>query len=367
MKITLSDEQRLLLETAQSFFIDRCPIEKTRKNMSNGKFDQSLWQEMVELGWAGVNIPEEFGGLGLGIESLVPIVESMGRFVVGSPIKSTAVAAGLISSFGTYEQKSIYLPRIVKGEIASIGFIEENGAWDDGFVETVAELRDGGFSLTGKKCFVTDVDCSSLVLVSAKVKNETNIFIIETSEIPEGLVKREVVIDETVRSFQIDLNGLFIGENQVLGSGSNRLADLSSLLLNAAEMSGGVSGVLQLTVDYLKNRKAFDRLIGSYQSLKHPMVDILISSEALRSHLYYAANCLSSGPDKEAEIAIRMASASGSEAFAYASDRAIQFHGGFGFTYDCNAQLYMRRALWCQYQGGDQVYQKKLLETLLLD
>ena len=77
--------------------------------MSNGKFDQSLWQEMVELGWAGVNIPEEFGGLGLGIESLVPIVESMGRFVVGSPIKSTAVAAGLISSFGTYEQKSIYL------------------------------------------------------------------------------------------------------------------------------------------------------------------------------------------------------------------------------------------------------------------
>ena len=133
-----------------------------------------------------------------------------------------------------------------------------------------------------------------------------------------------------------------------------------------AEISGGLVGVLHLIVEYLNTRKAFDRYIGSYQALKHPAVDILLGLEGARSHLYHAATALADD-DQDAETALRIAKAHGSEAFAFAGDRAVQFHGGFGFTYECDAQLYLRRALWCQYQFGDEKYHRQLLAPLLLD
>ena len=118
---------------------------------------------------------------------------------------------------------------------------------------------------------------------------------------------------------------------------------------------------MHVIVDYLTTRKQFDQYIGSYQSLKHPSVQILLSMEACRSHLYHAATLLAGEDANAIESAIRMAKAQGSEAFAFAGDRAVQFHGGFGFTYDCDAQLFLRRALWCQYQFGDAAYHRALL------
>ncbi|MBC08790.1 MAG: acyl-CoA dehydrogenase [Gammaproteobacteria bacterium] len=367
MKIALSDEQKLLLETAQSFFNDRAPIQKSRESIESGAFNQSLWREMVALGWNAVNIKDQYGGLGLALENLVPIFEAMGRHLVGSPLMASSIASGLISSFANEEIKATSLSRIASGELATLGFYEENGAWDHAIIDTRAEPRAEGFEIFGKKCFVTDLDFASFLLISAKVGTSPEMFLLESNQIPPSRIKKEVVIDQTIRSFEVDLSEIFVTKNQILDSDARRWADLWMLLLSAAEMSGGLSAVLKMTVDYLKTRKAFDRLIGSYQSLKHPTVDILISSEALRSHIYFACNCLGAGLEKEAEIAIRMANALGSESFTYASDRAIQFHGGFGFTYDCDAQLFLRRALWQQYHGGDQVYQRKLLEPLLLD
>ena len=141
-------------------------------------------------------------------------------------------------------------------------------------------------------------------------------------------------------------------------------------------MAGGLAGVLNVIVDYLNTRKQFDRLIGSYQALKHPTAEILLSLEAARSHVYHAATLSNFGSNsgsnsgesgQKFEIALRMAKAHSSEAFAYAGDRAVQFHGGFGFTYECDAQLYLRRALWCQYQYGDERYHRQKLAPLLID
>ena len=367
MKIALSDEQKLLLETAQGFFNDRAPIQKNRECIESGVFNQSLWKEMVSLGWNAVNIEERYGGLGLGLENLVPIFETMGRHLVSSPLMASSIVSGLISSYGNEEKKATFLSRLASGEIATIGLYEENGAWDHALIDTRAEPRADGFEIFGKKCFVTDLDFASFLLISAKVGNRPEMFLLESDQIPSSRIKQEVVIDQTIRSFEVDLSEIFVRKNQILNSGARERADLWLLLLSAAEMSGGLSAVLKMTVNYLKTRKAFGKFIGSYQSLKHPTVDILISSEALRSHIYYACNCLAAGLEKEAEIAIRMANALGSESFPHASDRAIQFHGGFGFTYECDAQLFLRRALWLQYCGGDQVYQRKLLEPLLLD
>jgi alkylation response protein AidB-like acyl-CoA dehydrogenase len=117
-------------------------------------------------------------------------------------------------------------------------------------------------------------------------------------------------------------------------------------------------------VDYLKTRKQFGRLIGSYQALKHPMVDALLMLDAARSHLYYAAGVIGQGA--EGEIAVRMAKAAAGEALAFAADRGIQFHGGFGFTYDCDAQLYRRLGLWGEARYGDAAWQRAKLAALLL-
>ena len=138
----------------------------------------------------------------------------------------------------------------------------------------------------------------------------------------------------------------------------------AALLLATAEAAGGIAGVLDLTVDYLNTRTAFGRKIGSYQSLKHPCADILVGLERTRSHLYHAATlCASNEP---AEIALRMAKAEATDVFAHAGDRAVQFHGGFGFTWDCDAQLYLRRALWLQYSFGDAAHHRRKLADLLL-
>ncbi len=139
---------------------------------------------------------------------------------------------------------------------------------------------------------------------------------------------------------------------------------MAHCLLLAAEMCGGIAGVLEVTLDYLKTRKQFERHIGSYQALKHPMVDVLTGLEASRSLLYHAASQFGTG--RSSEISVRMAKAQASDAFAFASDRAIQFHGAFGFTYDCDAQLFRRRALWCEYQQGDAAHHRRHLAELLL-
>ena len=121
-------------------------------------------------------------------------------------------------------------------------------------------------------------------------------------------------------------------------------------------------------MEYLNTRKQFGRLIGSYQALKHGTVKILTDMDSARSHVYHAATVVGAGElDRDAEIACRMAKAQASDALCYAGDRAVQFHGGMGFTYECDAQLYIRRAQWAQQQFGDAYHHRKRLAPLLLD
>jgi alkylation response protein AidB-like acyl-CoA dehydrogenase len=143
---------------------------------------------------------------------------------------------------------------------------------------------------------------------------------------------------------------------------------LIGALLVAAEAAGSSGACLDTVVDYLKTRKQFGRLIGSYQALKHPAVQILLEVDSSRSFIYHAASLISENSlDKDAEVACRMAKAQASKTLSFAGDRAVQFHGGMGFTYECDAQLYIRRAQWTQQQFGDPQHHRKRLAALLLD
>jgi len=222
-------------------------------------------------------------------------------------------------------------------------------------------------TLSGTKCFVLDAPKAAVIVVSTMIDGAPRLVLVQPDQLPANALVRETVIDETRRSFTLDLDGVTVPAEQILDGADFASIEQAALLLLTAEMAGGLAGVLHVIVDYLTTRKQFDQYIGSYQSLKHPSVQILLSMEACRSHLYHATTLLAGEDTKAIESAIRMAKAQGSEAFAFAGDRAVQFHGGFGFTYDCDAQLFLRRALWCQYQFGDAAYHRALLGPLLLD
>ena len=366
-QIAFSDEQAMLLDTAADFCRKHSPIETVRASLNADQIDAETWQELTELGWLGINVAEEFGGLGLGLSCVVPVAESMGRYLMGSPYSGAIIASECLATSGTRGQKEEWLPKIVNGAIGSMGLTETNGSWLLNAIEAQAVVQEDVLVLSGTKCFVTDADTANFCIVSVNVEAKARLVLVRREQIPDENLRREVVIDETRRSYQLDLDGITVPLDQLLKGSDFQALEFASLLLLSAEIAGGLVGSIHCIVEYLNTRKAFDKIIGSYQALKHPTVKILLDLEAMRSHLYHAATKLAESKTDEAEVALRMAKAHGSAAFSSAGDRAVQFHGGFGFTYECDAQLYLRRALWCQYQFGDEAYHRRLLEPMLLD
>ena len=369
LAVDFSDEQSMLLDTATEFFRDNSPIAYVREQLNTESgFEKSLWQEMVTLGWLGLAVPESHGGSGLGLAEAVTIAEPMGRRLFSSPFQSCQMAVQVLLAGGSEEQRGQWLPRLAQGTIASVAVIEREGDWSLLRPICSAIRSREQIVLSGVKTFAVDAGAAELIIVSVDFEGVPALVLLDGAAVPEGALTREVVIDETRRSFRLDLNGIEVSDADLITKDAAFAALTAirdtALLLITAEACGGTAGVLDIVVEYLNTRTQFGRKIGGYQALKHPTVDILIGLERARSHLYHAASVI--GDVAHAEAALRMAKAHGSDAFAYAGDRAIQFHGAFGFTYECDAQLFLRRALWCQYQFGDALHHRKHLANLLL-
>ncbi len=366
--IEFTEEQTMLLDTAAEFCRERSPISEVRAGLERPDHDAALWQQMVELGWLGIAVPEAHGGLGLGLAGTVPVVEAMGRQLLASPYFATTLAIHSLNTSADEALQGTYLPALAAGGIGTVALVEEDGNWLLEDLNATATETDGGFALHGRKCLVLDAQAADLLLVSVRLNDAPRLVLVTRDQLPREQLQREVVVDETRRSYSVNLDGVVVPSAQLLPGADFAALEHGALLLLAAEMSGGLAGVLATIVEYLTTRKQFDAYIGSYQSLKHPTVDILLAEEAAKSHLYHAATLLAQGaPTEDVDTALRIAKAHGSEAFAYAGDRAVQFHGGFGFTYDCDAQLYLRRALWCQHQFGDERHHRQRLAPALLD
>ena len=175
------------------------------------------------------------------------------------------------------------------------------------------------------------------------------------------------MIDETRRAFRLELEGVRVSETSLLDPdkalAAIRRVELAGALMAAADMCGAGQSCIDYTVSYLNARKQFGRPIGSYQALKHTTVHAHVQLEQARSHLYSAAHLFEDADG--GEVAVRMAKAAAGPALAFAADRSIQFHGGYGFTYECDAQLYRRRAIWGEAQYGDALYQRRKLADLI--
>jgi alkylation response protein AidB-like acyl-CoA dehydrogenase len=368
--ITFSEEQEQLLDIATNFCRDKSPIAAVRDQMKEEQSHKSeVWQEIAELGWLGVAVPEEFGGIGLSLAEVVTLAEPMGQYLLSTPFVPTTLAAQALLAGGTKAQKETWLPKLCEGAIGTLALSEPHGDWDLTNLTCTATGDGTSLNLSGTKTGVNEAALAEVILVSVLLDGAPALVILTKTELPDGALRREVSIDETRRTFTLTLDGISVSEEQLLdlSKATSCLARIDKVgaLLIAAEMCGGTSAALDYVIEYLNTRKQFERLIGSYQALKHPTVDILTELEAARSHLYYAA-CVFDDP-AEGDVAVRMAKAQAGDALSYAGDRAIQFHGGFGFTYDCDAQLYRRRAIWGQAQFGDSAHHRKHLADALLN
>jgi alkylation response protein AidB-like acyl-CoA dehydrogenase len=368
-RIGFSEDQATLLEVATDFCQRRAPVATVRRLMEDELgHDPAVWTELGDLGWLGVAIPEAYGGSGLGLAEVVPLVEQMGRRLMAGPFVSTTLAAQALIAGGTEDQKRETLPRIAAGEAATLALAELDTDWElDAIGCTATRRPDGRLALSGRKILVTDAAEARRILVSVRLDGAPALVLLTPEDLPSGALRRETVIDETRRSFALALDGIVLDADRLLDPDRVGVAlehiHLAANLLAAADMVGGTQACIDYTLDYLRTRTQFGKVIGAYQALKHPMVDAYTRYEQARSHLYSAAHCFNE--QGTGEIAVRMAKAAADVAYSFAADRSIQFHGGFGFTWDCDAQLYRRRAIWHAAQFGDAAFHRKKLARLL--
>ena len=371
--IDFSEMQAEMNDLTARFCTEKSPIEKVRTLIDDQQgYSELIWSEIAALGLTGIAVPDEYGGSGLGLAEIVPVVEHMGRTLLAGPYMDTVLAAYIINMVGSDAQKQTYLPQICAGRTCALALSEPHGDWDLSNIAAKVTPSKSDFILNGEKRLVSFATSADFILVSVLENGNPALVILERSTLAHSIFRRENIIDETTRSYTLDFDNFALSADAFIHhlnmpEALNNLS-LAANLLNAAIMVGGSKSVIDLTIDYANSRKQFGRPIGAYQAIKHPLVDAWIGYEKARALLYSAAHGFGKNEDSnKGEIAVRMARVRAQTSFAFAADRAVQFHGATGFTHDCDAGLYRRCALYCASQYGDATYQKQKLAALLFD
>ena len=369
-RLGMTEEQVEFMDVAERFCRDHTSIAAIRKLMAAGEgVDLDAVQSIAAMGWFGIAVPEAYGGVGLSLAEAVPVAEQIGRRLMMVPFIPATIAAQAVLAGGTAEQKQKFLPQIAEHGAAAMAVSETNGSFDLEDVAAEARETEDGYVLSGQKILVENLNTSRLLILTAKLMGEVRLFICETHLVPETAMRREILIDETKRSYTLELNGLVLPKTALMDplktSAALKRIELTANLLAGAEQVGAAKSCIDYTVAYLGTRKQFGKPIGSYQALKHTIVDAYVSFEKARSLLYAAAHNFED--QRKGEIATRMAAVGAGRALSFAADRAIQFHGGFGFTYECDAQPYRRRAIFHDSLFGNIRWHKKKLASLLFN
>lgn len=333
MDFALSDDQRAIQEGAHAFLKDAATPEVLRAAVeSPSGFDAALWEGFaVEMGFAGLMVPEDFGGLGLGAVEMALVLEETGRFLAPIPYFETAVlAVQAVLAAGDRAQKAQLLPRLASGARAA-------------FAGTAERPRLAGECLTGAATFVTFAHVAQLFIVATADGS----LVALDADTPGLAVEPLPSLDRTRRFATLRFD-CAVTPDMVLGGPGKAAGAIDHVLtvgagLLAAEQTGGAQFSLDATVEYAQQRVQFGRMIGSFQAYKHMLADMMLLVEASRSAAYYAAAAIDDAGEELAE-ACHVARAYVSDAYRSVSGDAIQLHGGIGFTWEHHAHLYFKRA-----------------------
>jgi len=372
MDFDLSKPQKLLRETARGLLARECPAGRVRELMeTETAYDEKLWQTLADQGWMGLALPEEYGGLGLGLVELAVVAEEMGRACLPGPFLSTLTAAALVERAGSSEQRAKYLESVAAGELkAIVAVLEEDANWNVDAVKLKA-VRDGdNFSLSGQKLFVPDAGVADLLICVARDGDQLALLPVEPNA-DHLFIKAMPSMDGTRKLYEVTFDGVKVAGADALGADGDARGAIQSALGVAtvalcAEMVGGMKWILETTVEYAKTRQQFGRVIGSFQAVQHHCADMLLMTESARSATYYAAWAVTEG-DPAASSAVSIAKAYCSDAYREVGNRGIQVHGGIGFTWEHDLQLYYKRSKSSETLFGDAAFHRERLARLIID
>ena len=364
-----TSDHDLLRKTAGRLLSDKCGIDAIRRLATDEiGYDRSLYAEISELGWVGLSLREENGGVGLDHLSLALLFEQTGRYLLPSPLLGSVLAASAIELAGSDDQQRQLCPPIAEGKtVATIALSEPGSSWNPTAVSARAEPCEGGYTLTGTKTHVMWGASCNLVVAPFAADGAVALFAIALPH--DGVtVEPEVSVDGTRRTARLVFDAAEIDASaRLTGDGETAFANLyvRGYVLLAAEMIGAAESMLGRTRDYAIERTQFNRQIGSFQAVKHPIVDVMIAVERARSVMIAAATALDEAPEG-AHIPARMAKAAATDAMRFSVDRGVQLHGGYGFTWDCDAHFYFKRYLWSAATLGDATHHRRHLASALI-
>jgi len=365
MYFDLTDEQQAIKATAKGFLAARYKSERIRELAdSDTGFDQSDWDEMAELGWAGLALPEEWGGQGLGIVDLAVLFEEMGYSLAPSPLFSNTIAGIALARCGSDEQRERYLRPLAEGEKRGVPAL-----WDAGSPAVPGEFalegrEDGdGLVLDGEKVLVPDAASADFFIVATA---DGRRHLVDAGA--DGVsVRPEPSIDLTRRLSSVRLEGVRVAPEDTLpAEGPDYYAVFFRLCVAlAAESTGIAQRTMEMSVEYAKDRKQFDRPIGSYQAVSHRCAQMLLETENSRSAVYGAAWAADAEP-QALPLAASIAKAYASDAGWRVPDAAIQVHGGIGFTWEHDLHFFLKRGKANAAMFGDAKWHRERVADAVL-
>jgi alkylation response protein AidB-like acyl-CoA dehydrogenase len=377
MDIGFTEEQELLRTSARRFLENECPSAFVRQRMAeSAAMTEDFWRKLAEQGWFGIFYPEALGGSALGLVDMTVLMEEMGRAVMPGPYFSTVLLGGLaILEAGSPVQRQEWLPRIAAGSAkVSLAWTEPNARWDAAGIVATGREAAGGFVLSGTKLFVPDAHLSDALVIAVRTRDGStmedgvSLFLVPKEKDAAGIgVTLLPTIDETRKLCEVRLDNVAVSAAALLGERHGGWPALARVLDRAtvalcAEMCGGAQQVLDMTTAYAKI--SIGKPIGSYQGVKHQAADMLVAIENAKSLTYYAAWAVDEGL-AEAPLAVSMAKAAASDMYRKVASTGIQLHGGIGFTWEHDLQLYFKRAKASEVAFGDATWHRERVARLL--
>lgn len=364
MNFEFSEELDQLRDTARELLLKRRSVAAARKVLDNrGQYDRELWSEMASMGWIGASIPEQYGGMGLGRLPICVLAEEIGRAITPVPFSSSVyLAAEALMQFGSAEQKQKYLAQLAVGEaIGTFACSEGVGPMNPESFDT----RVAAGKLTGFKVAVPDGFVADFAIVAIKAGHTGHsLYIVDLAgpgvsrTVTETFDPSRGHADISFQDAAVETLPDAIGPAPVLA-----LLDRAAILMSF-EQVGVAQAAMEMARDYAKERFAFGRPIGSFQAIKHRLVDMYVSIELARSNAYYGAWALESDA-LELPVAAAAARVAACDAGWLAAKENIQIHGGMGFTWELDCHLYYRRAkLLSLALGSAREWKRKLIGHL---
>ncbi|MBB5423481.1 alkylation response protein AidB-like acyl-CoA dehydrogenase [Paraburkholderia sp. JPY158] len=368
MDFELSDEQRMLQESAQRF-VQKSYTFEHRRNLASeaGGFSRDTWRTLGEMGWLGIAVPEEMGGLGFSpVESAI-VAEQIGRALVLEPYAMCGVfPASLVTRCGREGQRETLLAEIVSGEaVYAVAHSEREARGQVHYVTATArKTADGTWRLDGYKTLVVGAPVADRLLVVARTsgaatdKDGIGIFVVDPKQ--TGVTLKTCALLDGTPSADLLLEGVIVAQSDVLGETGNAFDGLQAavdetIVSICAELVGDMEDAIELASEYLKTRKQFGVAIGSFQALQHRMADMAIDAMQARATLHRALLALTeNGPNRSVEVSGCKAQTTRSAKFV--TQQGIQLHGGYGITNEYKVGHHYRRHLVLDALFGNMDY-----------